>query len=229
MMQGAATGMTFNPGNSSVFEINGADTGSGVIVPSIGVVDPAGLPIIMGGIPHNNNNIVPAPAVVTDVPDWMATPQNLEAVVSQLRQTAQNSGRYFLNPTQNLPSVGNYSTGTGITFCEGNCTAGVNGGGILVVTGQLRNVGGWNFRGLIIVTGEGGWLRNGGGNGVITGNVVIAPYTSAQLASNVFSLPPQYQVTGGGNSNIEYDAIALDTAFSGTAAITNFMLGIAEK
>ncbi len=69
MMQGAATGMTFNPGNSSVFEINGADTGSGVIVPSIGVVDPAGLPIIMGGIPHNNNNIVPAPAVVTDVPD----------------------------------------------------------------------------------------------------------------------------------------------------------------
>lgn len=229
MLQGSATGLTFDPGNSSQFEINGTDDGSGVIVPSVGVVDPDGLDIVLDGIPNNNDNVVPAPAVVTDVPDWMATPQNLDSLVSQLRQTAQNSGRYFLNPQQNLSNVGNYSDGTGITFCEGNCTAAVDGGGILVVTGTLRNVGGWRFRGLIIITGADGWLRNGGGNGVIEGNVVIAPYSTADLTTNIFSLPPQYEVTGAGTSDIEYDAIALDNAFNGTSAISNFMLGIAEK
>jgi len=73
-------------------------------------------------------------------------------------------------------------------------------------------------------------LRKGGGNGQIIGSVIIAPYTSAQLASNTFSLPPKYEVTGGGVSNVEYDAnVLVDTAFDGTSAISNFMLGVAEK
>ena len=229
MMQGPGNGLQFNPGNSSVFEINGSDTGSGVTVPSIGVVDQTGLTTVLNGIPNNNNNIQPAPAVISTVPSWMATPQNLDALVSQLRTTAQNSGRYYDHPTSNLTNVGNYSTGTGITFCEGNCTAAVNGGGVLVVTGTLRNVGGWSFKGLIIVTGSGGWLRNGGGGGVVTGNVVIAPYGPNDLITNTFSIPPKYNVTGGGTSNIDYDEVTLDTAFNGTAAVSDFMLGIAEK
>ncbi len=223
-MQGTGTGLVFSPGNSSVFEISG-DNG----VPSVGVGDQTGLNTVINGIPHNNNNIQPAPAIVTDLPDWMATPQALDALVSQLRQTAQNSGRYYLNPTTNLTNVGDYSTGTGITFCEGDCTAGVDGGGILVVTGQLRNVGGWDFKGLIIVTGAEGWLRNGAGGGTVSGNVVIAPYGPAQLASNTFSIPPKYEVTGAGTSTVEYDAVTLDDAFNGTDAISNFMLGVAEK
>jgi Tfp pilus assembly protein PilX len=227
-MQGPGAQLVFSPGNSSQFEINGADSG-GVVIPSVGVTDQTGLNTVINGIPHNNHNVNPAPNIVTDIPDWMATPQNLNALVNQLRVTAQNSGRYFVNPNQNLNSIGNYATGTGITFCEGDCTAGVNGGGILVVTGQLRNVGGWNFRGLIIVTGAEGWLRNGGGNGTISGNVVIAPYTAANLTTNTFTMPPKYTVTGGGNSDVEYDPIALDLTFSGTDAISDFMLGIAEK
>ncbi|HXH70874.1 MAG TPA: hypothetical protein VNI60_11150, partial [Pyrinomonadaceae bacterium] len=142
--------------------------------------------------------------------------------------TAQNSGRYYLNPTQNLENVGVYASGTGITFCEGNCTAGVDGGGILVVTGKLINVGGWDFKGLIIVTGAEGWSRAGGGGGQIDGNVVIAPYTSADLVSNTFSLPPKYSVTGGGTSDTTSNVINLDQAL-GTQAISDFMLGIAEK
>ncbi len=97
------------------------------------------------------------------------------------------------------------------------------------MTGQLHNIGGWNFKGLIIVTGEEGWLRNGGGNGSITGNVVIAPYTSADLSPNIFSLPPKYEVTGGGNSDITYGTINLEEVFSGTGAISNFVLGVSEK
>jgi len=221
-MQGTATGMEFSNGNAKNSEI----TGNGGI-PSIGVVDPAGLPTVEAGI-QTKQTVLPPPAVVTDLPDWMTTPQKLDALVSQLRSTAINSGRYFLNPGT-ISSVGNYSTGEGITFCEGDCKAGVDGGGILVVTGKLTNVGGWNFKGLIIVTGVEGWERKGGGNGVITGNALIAPYTSAQLTSNVFSLPPKYNITGGGTSELEYDNLALSNAFNGTDAISNFMLGVAEK
>ena len=121
-------GSVFNPGNSSTFSISGVDSASGVSVPSIAVADQSGLTVVLNGIPNNNNNINPPPAIVTDIPDWMATPQNLDAMVSKLRTTAQNSGRYFVNPSKNLNNVGDYTTGTGITFCEGDCTAGVDGG-----------------------------------------------------------------------------------------------------
>jgi Tfp pilus assembly protein PilX len=229
MMQGTGDGLLFDPGDSSVFEIVGEDGTTGNTIPSVGVIDQEGLDEVEDGIPNNNDNITPAPAVVTDLPDWMTTPQQLDDLVSLLRQTAQNSGRYFLNPTTNLNNTGNFADGTGITFCEGDCTAGVDGGGIMVVTGQLTNVGGWSFKGLIIVTGSGGWLRNGGGNGTVIGNVVIAPYGDDQLASNTFSLPPQYEVTGGGTSDVAFDGIILDDTFDGTSAISNFMLGVAEK
>ncbi len=226
-MQGTGNGLVFNNGNSSVASLTG-DNG----VPSVGVMDSTGLTNVLNGIPSNNNHVTPAPAVITDVPDWLASPQNLDAMISQLRITAKNSNRYNADPGNSSPkitNVGDFTTGTGITFCEGNCTANVDGGGILVVTGTLQNKGGWSFKGLIIITGTGGWERSGGGNGLITGNVVIAPYTSAQLASNVFSLPPKYTVTGNGTSEIEYDALNLDTAFDGTSSISNFMLGVAEK
>jgi hypothetical protein len=48
---------------------------------------------------------------------------------------------------------------------------GADGDGILVVTGTLTNVGDFDFRGLIIVTGAGGSECNGGGNGVIRRNL----------------------------------------------------------
>ncbi len=234
MLQGPGPSLVFDPGNSAVFEINGQDCPdpsncTGVVVPSVAVTDQAGLTNVLNGIPNNNNNIQPAPAVVTDVPDWLATPQNLDVLITQLRQTAINSGRYF-NGT-NPSDVGDYDAGTGITFCEGDCTVNNDGGGILVVTGQLTNVGGWSFHGLILITGEDGWLRNGGGNGSVIGNVVIAPYNQSNVSSNTFTLPPKYEVTGGGNSDITYDAdpINLADALNGTKAISNFVLGVSEK
>jgi hypothetical protein len=228
MLQGNGDGLVFNPGNSGAYSISGMDTASGISVPSIGVIDQIALNAVINGLPNNSSNITPPPAIITDVPDWLATPQKLDALVSRLRTTAQNSGRYYLNPTQNIEYVGDYANSTGITFCEGNCTVGVDGGGILVVTGKLINLGGWDFRGLIIVTGAEGWSRDGGGYGKIDGNVVIAPYAPANLVSNIFSLPPKYNVTGGGTSDTTFNIIELDQTL-GTQAISSFMLGIAEK
>ena len=106
------------------------------------------------------------------------------------------------------------------------------GGGILIVTGKLTNVGGFDFRGTIIVTGEEGWERNGGGGGQIEGNVIIAPY-HLRLASytpnnqSVTFLPPRYWITGGGASDIIYSDVG--ASFDGTNGVSDLMSGVAEK
>jgi hypothetical protein len=219
MMQGPNA--QFN-GTSAAYNIDGVDNVNGITIPSVGVTDSASLTNVQGC------NCNPAPAVVTDVPDWMATPQNLNTLVGQLRTTAINSGRYFNNPTEKLTNTGDYTNGTGITFCDGSCEIKNNadGGGILVVTGTLYSDI-WRFKGLIIITGAGGWERVGGGNRTVIGNVVIAPYDPNNLAGGFLS--PYYNCQGCGNSLIDYDPIALDNAFSGTKSISNFMLGVAEK
>ena len=98
------------------------------------------------------------------------------------------------------------------------------------MTGQLTNTGGFSFRGLIVVVGEDGWLRNGGGNGQVIGNVVIAPYNRRNYIPENHTtsfLPPRYQITGGGGSDLIYGDIT--STFSNTSGVSDIMQGIAEK
>jgi len=142
------------------------------------------------------------------------------------------TGRYF--PSGVNPSTwGDNATATGITFCDGNCTLGpADGGGILVVTGTLTLHGKFGFNGLIIVTGQGGVIRSGGGNGTIQGNLVIAPYVNSSIAGNTDPpsgsgfLAPQYQTSGGGNSTITYNS---NNQLGGLTAVSNLVLGVVEK
>jgi hypothetical protein len=130
-------------------------------------------------------------------------------------------------------SFGDNATGTGITFCDGDCTLGpIAGGGILVVTGQLTLHGNFDWHGLIIVTGSAGVLRNGGGNGLLQGNIVVAPYLNSAIATNTDPasganfLAAQWHTNGGGNSTIQYNS---DNQNSGLGAISNVVLGVVEK
>lgn len=194
--------------------------------PSIGVTDPNGLPIVTTG--GSGATLNPAPDVITDLPEWQQSPADLDEFIGELRTAAQNDGRYLADTpgTTDIGIPGNHSTGLGITFCEGDCNVGpVDGGGILVVTGRFEYNGRFSFNGLIIVTGAGGMHRTGGGGGQIIGNIVIAPYNASNLAAGF--LPPRFTTNGGGNSDIIFGGVS--TAFDGTSAITNFMLGVAEK
>ena len=181
-----------------------------------------------GGDP---NQMQPPPQMITEsLPDWQQTPAAMDTVIDRLRATAQNSGRYFISPAGKLSDPGDFANGTGITFCEGSCTVAGNGGGILVVTGMLTNLGGFSFKGMIIVTGEEGWERNGGGNGQVIGNVIIAPYNKRSYVPENLSttfLAPRYYITGGGNSDILYGDIA--GTLDNTSAISDFVAGVAEK
>ncbi|MDM7923899.1 MAG: hypothetical protein QUS14_16510 [Pyrinomonadaceae bacterium] len=240
-----------NPTNTAVFRAGTSATtaysgvsGGGVVAPAFAFNSPCNLTTAEGWIDNNLDRnlpgtetpqVNPPPAYVEtyQLPEWQRTPLQLNDKVQQYRAQAQYTGTYYNPATQKITNPG-YVAGqtgpmTGVTFCEGNCTVdGDLGGGILVVTGKLTSLGGFGFRGLILVTGPGGWERAGGGCGRIIGNVVISPYTSANLVTNVFTLPPKYEITGAGCSGVEY--ASLDDLFEGeNSALTNFIRGVAEK
>lgn len=230
------TTFTFNPGNSAVTVYSGDDAESTDIIPPIGTSNPTNLDDVqesVDGQPPNpfNGTVVGAPSDVSgETPEWLRTPATLDAAVKSLYNVAIASGRYF--PSGQQPtSFGSYATAQGITFCDGNCSFTGQGGGIMVVTGKLTLSGNFSFKGMIIVTGQAGVDRSGGGNGEIQGNMVIAPYVNSTVAPatdpiSATFLAPQYNLSGGGNSEIRYNSAAVA---GGLVAVSNFVLGVAEK
>jgi hypothetical protein len=101
----------------------------------------------------------------------------------------------------------------------------------MVVTGKLTLRGNFSFNGMIIVTGQGGVDRMGAGDGIIQGNMVISPYVNSSVAPATEPvgskfLAPQYHLSGGGNSSIQYNSASVS---GGLIAVSNFVLGVAEK
>jgi hypothetical protein len=239
------TTFTFNPGSSNVTTYSGDDAVSTDIIPPIGTINGTNLDAVNASVlrqpPHPfNGNVIGTPSDVSnEIPDWLSTPAQMDVAIQQLAETARSSpdpnnnptGRFF--PSGRQPTTfGDNANALGITFCDGNCTFTGNGGGILVVTGQLTLHGNFNFNGLIIVTGAGGITRSGGGNGVIQGNMVVAPYENNRIEDNLNPsataqfLAPQYDLSGGGNSTIQYNS---SSVANGLTAVSNFVLGVAEK
>ena len=76
--------------------------------------------------------------------------------------------------------------------------------------------GNTNFRGAILVLGNGVLIRNGGGNGDIYGGITIARF---DRTSGDF-LPPTFSTNGGGNSTIQYDSAALNRGISSATNVS---------
>jgi len=243
---------TFNPGNSNAMLYSGEDlaSGSSDIIPPVGTTHPpdcasnpcedSNLDTVIDGFGNKiDNTVVGTPANVSgEVPPWLANPAALDQTIQTLYETARNSydptnttGRVFTNT--NPTTWGDPATGTGITFCDGDCELGpISGGGILVVTGQLTLRGNFAWYGLIIVTGQNGVLRSGGGHGLLQGNIVVAPYANSTVsggtnpAAGAGFLAPKWDTNGGGTSDIVYNS---DNQNSGLGAISNNVLGVVEK
>lgn len=231
-------GFLWEPGNSNnvlycgIDVIGEPDNGDCVVdpgevatvVPSVGVNDPSVLAYIQANQPPTP--LTPPPSILgAEAPDWATSSYALEELVQDLRVTSQNSLSYYPSGVQPT-SFGDFNSGTGITFCDGDCTFTGEGGGILVVTGELTLAGNFSFKGLIIVTGEDGVTRQGGGHGTIVGSMVVAGYDPNNLSAGFF--PPRYDMNGGGISQVTYNG-TLSTDFDGQTAISDFMQGVAEK
>jgi hypothetical protein len=142
-----STTFKFDPGSSNVTTYSGDDAVSTDIIPPIGTTDTGNtnLDVVQASVdgrpPHPfNGNIVGQPSNVSaEVPPWLSSPAQMDIAIQQLANVAKGSapGRFFasgVTPT----TFGDNTTGTGITFCDGDCTFTGDGGGILVVTERSR-------------------------------------------------------------------------------------------
>jgi hypothetical protein len=227
------TDFLMDPGNSSVIIYTGKDQKLKAFLPPIGLTNTPNMLETMTAVSSFNGKVFGAVTNVADeLPHWLQTPRNLDQTVQLLRQAAQASGTYW-GPTSSPPTSGVYgdwSNATGITFVDRDVEISGAGGGILVVTGRLNFKGNYRFNGLVLITGRDGFLRNGGGNGVLAGNMVVAPYDSTSLACSPQTvncyLAPRYEITGGGTSDLMYNSQNVTNGLSG---LGNFVKGVAEK
>lgn len=220
-MVGPSSGFLFEPGNSNNVLYSGEDQVSDAAIPSVGTTNDTNLLYVLK-TPLKTELDPPAANVAVELPDWLKTTTALNDAINSLRTVAKASGRYYASGVA-PPDFGS-TNGTGITFCDGDVSLAGAGGGILVSTGKLTLRGNLSFTGLIIVTGAEGIDRSGGGNGTLAGNTVVAPYNPNNLAGGF--LPPKYNISGGGTSQLEYNS---NSVANGLVAISNFVLGVAEK
>lgn len=224
-MVGLSTNFKFESGNSQNVTYSGADAASNVIIPPVGVTNTANLTVVRNELCATcKPNTYGTPSDVSaELPFWLENAKNLDSTIDSLRNLAQSSGRYFTG--ENLPrKFGDNTNGTGMTFVEGDVAFTGAGGGILVCTGKLTLIGAFDFKGLIIVTGTEGVDRRGSGNGILQGNIVIAPYDSNNVAAGFLS--PKYKIEGGGTSTVIYNSSSWD---NGMVAVSNFVIGVAER
>jgi hypothetical protein len=94
-----------------------------------------------------------------------------------------------------------------------------SGYGVLVVTGRLSMGGNFSWHGVVLVVGDGILDFTGGGNGVITGTVLVAKifpdsthHADSDLLANMGS--PTMNWNGGGGNSILYDHCWVDNIMS---------------
>jgi len=223
---GKKDGFVFNAGTSQNVTYSGDDVVSSVVIPSIGTNNDDNLSSVesmLAGRSRKADITGPPANIATEMPFWLESATNLNSTIESLKTVAKASGRYYAGG-QEPSNWGNNANATGITFVDGDAVYSGSGGGILIVTGKLTLHGGVDFNGLIIVTGDGGLDRRGGGNGILQGNTVIAPYNPNNLAAGFGA--PKYDISGGGTSEIVYNS---SSVANGMTAVSNFVLGVAEK
>lgn len=162
-----------------------------------------------------------AAAIQVSTPEFLRTADDARAALVALRSTAEGVNRYFTPEDEDgsyTVSAAN-TTATGITFVDGDCNL-EGGSGLVVVTGELKMHGNPSFSGVILVLGEGKVTRKGGGNGDIYGAIVVASFDRAGTGG---FLAPEYTTSGGGNSTLQYDSLAVSRATGALGAVSGGM------
>ena len=224
----------FNPGNSRTVGYSGRDVRrKKAHIPPVGVTNDTNLAIVssvLNPVSFKGTLYGTVSNVANELPSWLKTPTALNAKLLELKEVADASGRYFGPGVPPPDKIGDFTTAKGITFIDGDLDFKGQGGGLLIVTGDLTLNGGFDWNGLVIITGAGGMQRSGGGEGNLQGNMIIAPYNPDSLGDSKIILdgflPPKYDINGGGISATEQNSNKVD---DGLIAISNFIQGVAEK
>ncbi len=227
------TPLTLDTGDSNTALYTGNDAAGGAGISAFAVTVPDVTPTL-AGIQKPDSQIQGSPVSVlgpsspipgvppVPTPDWLQNADNARQFLSDLQGDATSEGRYFT--TKPDTSTMGTSGSPAFTFVDGDVDLGPgnNGTGLLVVTGNLTMRGDTSFDGVILVLGGGTVNRNGGGNGVITGGIVVAKF-----GDTGDFLAPTFTTNGGGNSTIQYNS---NSVLNATSTVPGYqVLGVVEK
>lgn len=223
-----AVAITLHDWDSGISAVNG--TNGTVSNPKLAILDhtiPPSMQADPDPVPNPWVSPTPVPAqppppAVT--PDFLRTAQEARRFLygdngnGGLRATAKTQKRYF---TTFNGIAGDYDDG-GFTFVDGNCELD-GGGGLLIVTGNLEITGNDDFRGIIMVMGNGNVSRKGSGNGNVLGSWIVARFP---LSGNGGFLAPTFNANGGGTGRFQFDWDAIVMA---NRAVGLSITGITER
>ncbi len=173
----------------------------------------------------------------SNTPSFLESADAARTFLNIMRAQATEMGRLFSTKAQAIAAGGlgttsapkftfidNYGTSTtpGPTVDLGSNHQGT---GLLIVTGNIETNGNTDFEGVILVLGKGTISRSGGGNGRISGTIIIAKFDPYGAASDPFGTPA-FSISGGGNSCVQYDSNwvqeALDASGLGIIGIREY-------
>lgn len=226
------TPLTLDTGSSNSSTYTGNDAAGGTSVAAFAVtsadVSPTrsgiqradqieGTPVSVLGTTSPYADVPPTPQ-----PSWLDSADNARSFLSDLQTSASSQNRYFTTK----PAVSAMGTvgAPKLTFVDGNVDlgSGDQGVGLLVVTGRVTMNGNTSFKGVILVLGEGYVHRSGGGNGVISGGIVVAKFGDTGGFGS-----PTFTTNGGGASLIQYNSTDFD---EGISTVPEFqVIGVVEK
>lgn len=234
------SGASFAAGNSNAKELHGDDQcGSEPSKPVIAVSDSADVAGVQSAIlsskpdtyssTDGSGNTVTAnddiDTIGTDIPASTMTDIANDFGIDMLDPVSLNSlvttaeaHAHTVSTNGSVANLGD-SSNPQIVVVKGDFDLNGDGAGILVVTGDLTFQGNVSYEGLILVIGNGYMKRNGGGNGVIGGGIIVAntrgPDNILGTADDDTALgAPTFDTSGGGNSSIEYCSTALNNVQS---------------
>ena len=212
------TNPTGTAGNSAAHSLNGSDCSGSAAKPILGAVGAANAQHLwQNSFSGNKSNTfdtnLPVSATIGVVADISTPAPSLHVTGAVPFNNSASKAREFIeeitkvadtviNPGGWLPSgtLGSISDRK-IVVVKDDLKLQEGGAGILIVTGDLTLSGNFSYDGLILVLGKGQVFRNGGGNGVIRGGILVGAYSDN---SPTFDLPSSFDTNGGGNSLIQY-------------------------
>jgi hypothetical protein len=214
--------MTFDDGSSAAHTYNGYEPagGTGQAIAAFAVtsaVDAAHLTGLSGTVSGNPRTET---TDVSDLSSWLQTADEARRTLNRLEAAAQAQGRYFT--TASPPASYGTTTDPAFTFVNGDCNPG-GGAGLVVCTGTVTFGGNKTFNGLVLALGDGQIVRNGGGNGVTLGALVVARFDRTAWGGPF--LAPTYNTNGGGNSDVIFDPSWVQKAL---ASASRYPIGISE-
>jgi Tfp pilus assembly protein PilX len=240
---------SFIGGNSNAKSMNGDDQcGAASSLPVVSVSASGSLAGVQSSINNTkpgtyhtkvNGVSVDASTNMNDIAKTMTSGQLNSAGYNLNDATSLNS---LVNAIQALPQAVTVADGTSSSAVPGgigtaasqkvivangdfSLSGGASGFGILVVKGTLTFSGNINWTGIIMVIGDGIMVRNGGGNGTISGAVWVGNTSGADGATGTADDAMGAAVlntSGGGNSNIQYCSSAVANALSLTASTPTY-------